>query len=159
MKSGWRTPSRCCRTLTSARALTALSASWRKPSPKWWSYKGRGGFDASETGWYAAQLLDVTRLHQLGWYHAKSHWKRGLPALTSGSLRIKTAFGVMIFTSGRLCHGSALHTTCLSRLLLLRTVAASFLQQKNQPPGAGLLVCAGRARAERRKCWRPHLSG
>ncbi len=34
--------------------------------------------------------------------------------------------------------------------LLLRTVAASFCLAKDQPPGAGLLVCAGRARAERR---------
>ncbi|MFP1462765.1 hypothetical protein ACLB1E_18370 [Escherichia coli] len=32
--------------MTSARALTALSASWRKPSPKWWVTR-LGGFDAS----------------------------------------------------------------------------------------------------------------
>ncbi len=34
--------------------------------------------------------------------------------------------------------------------LLSRTVAASFCLAKEPPPGAGLLVCAGRARAERR---------
>lgn len=49
-KSGWKTPSRCCRTLTSARALTALSASWRKPSPKWW---------VTKVGWF---LMPVNRM-------------------------------------------------------------------------------------------------
>ncbi|OUG10509.1 GDP-mannose mannosyl hydrolase, partial [Escherichia coli] len=81
----------------------------------------------------------------------KSHWKRGLPALTSGSLRIETAFGGNdVFTSGRLCHGSALHTACLSRLYCREQSRRVSAWQKNQPPGAGLLVCAGRARAERR---------
>lgn len=50
MKSGWRIPNRCCRTLTSARALTALSASWRKPSPKWW---------VTKVGWF---LMPANRM-------------------------------------------------------------------------------------------------
>ncbi len=62
------------------------------------------------------KLLDVTRLHQLGWYHEIS-LEAGLASAYSGSLRIKTAFGGNdVFTSGRLCHGSALHSACLSRL-------------------------------------------
>lgn len=49
-RSGRRTPGRCCRTLTSARALTALSVSWRKPSPKWW---------VTKVGWF---LMPVNRM-------------------------------------------------------------------------------------------------
>ncbi|STL53187.1 GDP-L-fucose synthetase [Escherichia coli] len=50
-------------------------------------------FDASKPDGTPRKLLDVTPpcISLAG--ITKSHWKRGLPALTSGSLRIKTAFG------------------------------------------------------------------
>lgn len=69
MKSGWRTPNRCCRTLTSARALTALSAKLAQTIAKVVGYKGRVVFDASKPDGTPRKLLNVTRLHQLGWYH------------------------------------------------------------------------------------------
>ncbi len=103
MKSGWRTPSRCCRTLTSARALTALSRELAQTIAKVVGYKGRVVFDASKPDGTPRKLLDVTRLHQLGWYHEISLEAGLASTATSGSLRIKTAFGGNdVFTSGRL---------------------------------------------------------
>lgn len=50
MKFGWRIFSRCCRILTSVRALIVLFASWRKLSLKWWVIK---------VGWF---LMLVNRM-------------------------------------------------------------------------------------------------
>ncbi|ENF09762.1 GDP-L-fucose synthase domain protein [Escherichia coli P0304777.8] len=66
-KSGWRTPSRCCRTLTSVRVdctIRELAQTIAKVV-----VTKVGWFLMPATGWYAAQTADVTRLHQLGWYH------------------------------------------------------------------------------------------
>lgn len=38
-RCGRKTPSRCCRTLTSGPAWTAPFASWRRPSRRWWATK------------------------------------------------------------------------------------------------------------------------
>ncbi|SUY94618.1 GDP-L-fucose synthetase [Citrobacter braakii] len=52
-----------------APAWTAPSANWRKPIAQVVGYKGRVVFDASKPDGTPRKLLDVTRLHQLGWYH------------------------------------------------------------------------------------------
>lgn len=41
-------------------------------------------------------------------------------------------------------------TPLVSLDFIVENSRGEFRWQKNQPPGAGLLVCAGRARAERR---------
>ncbi|ENE87101.1 GDP-L-fucose synthase domain protein [Escherichia coli P0304777.3] len=67
-KSGWRTPSRCCRTLTSVRVDCTIRE-LAQTIAKVVGYKGRVVFDASKPDGTPRKLLDVTRLHQLGWYH------------------------------------------------------------------------------------------
>ena len=64
-----------------------------KPSPKWWVGGDLRVLTANR--WYA-QLLDVTRPISFGLV-SRNLPEAGLPALTSGSLRIKTALGVMMF--------------------------------------------------------------
>lgn len=113
-------------------------------------YKGRVVFDASKPDGTPRKLLDVTRLHQLGWYHEIS-LEAGLASTYQWFLENQDRFrGNDVFTSGRLCQGSALHSACLSRFDSREQSRRVSAWQKNQPPGAGLLVCAGRARAERR---------
>ena len=53
-------------------------------------------FDATKPDGTPRKLLDVTRLHQLGWYHEVS-LEQGWPAPTSGSRKTSTASGVMMF--------------------------------------------------------------
>ena len=148
-KSGWRTQPMLSHINVGTGVDAALSASWRKPSPKWWDLQRSGGFDANKPDGTPRKLLDVTRLHQLGWYHEIS-LEAGLASATSGSLRIKTAFrGNDVFTSGRLCHCSALHTACLSRLYCReQSQRVSAWQRTNRPAQGYWFVPGGRVQKD-----------
>lgn len=113
-------------------------------------YQGRVVFDAAKPDGTPRKLLDVTRLHQLGWYH-EFHWRQGLPVLTSGSLRISNGSGGdNVFTSGRFRRRGADHAPHLPRFHCGKRPGGNFTGSASQPSGAGLLVCAGGAGVQRR---------
>ncbi|STJ10662.1 GDP-L-fucose synthetase [Escherichia coli] len=124
---------------------------WRKPSPKWWVTKVGWFLMPSKPDGTPRKLLDVTRLHQLGWYHEIS-LEAGLASTYQWFLENQDRFrGVMMFfTSGRLCHGSALHSACLSRLYCREQSAASFLLGKrtNRPAQGYWFVPGGRVQKD-----------
>jgi GDP-L-fucose synthase len=77
-RSVWlKTPSRCCRTSTSAPAWTAPSVSWRRRWRKWWALRGGWCLTPPNRTARRASLLDVSR-HQLGWYHGNLSLEAGL---------------------------------------------------------------------------------
>ena len=59
-------------------------------------YKGRVVFDATKPDGTPRKLLDVTRLHQLGWYHEVS-LEQGLASTYQWFWKTSTASGVMMF--------------------------------------------------------------
>lgn len=77
-------------------------------------YKGRVVFDATKPDGTPRKLLDVTRLHQLGWYHEVS-LEQGLASTYQWFWKTSTASGGNdVFKSGRFCHGSAFHSADLN---------------------------------------------
>ncbi|CCK13981.1 GDP-L-fucose synthetase; Colanic acid biosynthesis protein wcaG [Cronobacter sakazakii 680] len=112
-------------------------------------YKGRVVFDASKPDGTPRKLLDVTRLHSLAGI-TRFHWRRALPALTSGSLKTSIVSGGKdVFKSGRFCHRGALHAAYLHRSDCRERAGGVPARSSHQSSGAGLLVRARRSGSER----------
>ena len=62
----------CCRRRTSAPAKTSRSANWPRLSPRVLDFQGELVFDTTKPDGTPRKLLDVSRLHNLGWRHSTS---------------------------------------------------------------------------------------
>lgn len=106
-------------------------------------YQGRVVFDAAKPDGTPRKLLDVTRLHQLGWYHEIS-LEAGLAGTYQWFLENQQRFrGDNVFTSGRFRRRGADHAPHLPRFHCGKRPGGNFTGPASQPSGAGLLVCAG----------------
>ncbi|KJT31591.1 GDP-fucose synthetase [Salmonella enterica subsp. enterica serovar Heidelberg str. 622737-11] len=113
-------------------------------------YQGRVVFDAAKPDGTPRKLLDVTRLHQLGWYHEIS-LEAGLAGTYQWFLENQQRFrGDNVFTSGRFRRRGAGHAPHLPRFHRGKRPGGNFTGPASQPSGAGLLVCAGGAGVQRR---------
>ncbi len=108
-------------------------------------YRGRVVFDAAKPDGTPRKLLDVTRLHQLGWYHEIS-LEAGLAGTYQWFLENQQRFrGDNVFTSGRLRRRGADHALISLDFIVENGRGILLGQRLNRPaqgywfvPGAGV---------------------
>ncbi len=112
-------------------------------------YKGRVVFDATKPDGTPRKLLDVTRLHQLGWYHEIS-LEAGLASTYQWFLENQHRFrGVGMFLSHEDFATVVRSTPLISIDLIVENSRGEFLLGKRtNRPAQWILVCAGRTRAK-----------
>lgn len=85
----------------------------------------------------------MTRLHQLGWYHEIS-LEAGLASTYQWFLENQDRFrGNDVFTSGRLCHGSALHPLVSLDFIVENSRGEFLLGKRTNRPAQGYWFVPG----------------
>lgn len=106
-------------------------------------YQGRVVFDAAKPDGTPRKLLDVTRLHQLGWYHEIS-LEAGLAGTYQWFLENQQRFrGDNVFTSGRFRRRGADHAPHLPRFHCGKRPGEILLGQRLNRPAQGYWFVPG----------------
>ena len=122
-------------------------------------YKGRVVFDASKPDGTPRKLLDVTRLHQLGWYHEIS-LEAGLASTYQWFLENQDRFrGVMMFLRQEDFATVVRSTPLVSLDFIVENSRGEFLLGKRPTARRRVTGLCREGACRKTKRWKPHLSG